>query len=124
MYITSDGEIQSGDILKHSKPSKSLDFMWLTGSTICYAMHKYTKEGGGNQDSQYKEMLALLRNFLPCEEEGIILMIIVDGPYYNSGKMRELRNNTRAHPPRSYAVHLEEVPDILDEYIEWEDLVD
>ena len=69
-------------------------------------------------------MLALLRNFLPCEEEGIILMVIVDGPYYNSGKMRELRNNTRAHPPRSYAVHLEEVPDILDEYIEWEDLVD
>ena len=72
LYVTSDGEIQSGEILKHSKPSKSLDFMWLTGSTICYAMHKYTKEGGGNQDSQYKEMIALLRNFLSCEEEGII----------------------------------------------------
>ena len=124
LYITSDGEIQSGEILKHGKPSKSLDFMWLTGSIICYAMHKYTKEGGGNQDSQYKEMLALLKNFLSCGEEGIILIIIVDGPYYTENKMNELRKNTRDHPPRSYAVHLEEIPNISDEYINWEDLRD
>ena len=120
LYVTSDGEIQSGAILKGSKPSKSLDFQWLTGSVVCYAMHKYTREGGGNQDSQYKEMRDLLRNFQSCSDRGCLLMVIVDGPYYSDRKMEVLRNDTRSRHPRSYAVHLAEVPAILDEYVEWE----
>ena len=120
LYVTSDGEIQSGAILKGSKPSKSLDFQWLTGSVVCYAMHKYTREGGGNQDSQYKEMRDLLRNFQSCSDRGCLLIVIVDGPYYSDRKMEVLRNDIRSRHPRSYAVHLAEVPAILDEYVEWE----
>lgn len=120
LYVTSDGEIQSGAILKGSKPSKSLDFQWLTGSVICYAMHKYTREGGGNQDSQYKEMRDLLRNFQSCSNRECLLIVIVDGPYYSDQRMDLLRNDTRSRHPRSYAVHLVEVPEILDEYVKWE----
>ena len=120
LYVTSDGEIQSGAILKGSKPSKSLDFQWLTGSVICYAMHKYTREGGGNQDSQYKEMRDLLRNFQSCSNRGCMLIVIVDGPYYSDRRMEVLRNDTRSRHPRSYAVHLAEVAAILDGYVEWE----
>ena len=120
-YITSDGEIQNGEILRGRKPSKSLDFQWLTGSTICYAMHKYTLEGGGNQDSQYKEMQALLSNFQSCGDRDSILIVIVDGPYYTEKKMNELQNLTRSYPPCSYAVHLEQVPGILEAYIKFGD---
>lgn len=122
LYVTSDGEIQSGEILKGAKPSKSLDFRWLTGTVICYAMHKYTREGGGNQDSQYKEMRDLLRNFQSCSDQEYVLIVIVDGPYYTQQRMDQLRNDTRLRPPKSYALHLGEVPAILDEYVEWEAL--
>ncbi len=115
LYITSDGEVMRGNEIR-SRPSKSLDFKWKTGATTCYAMHKYTREGGGNQDSQYKEMLALLKLFLNCRDKSLILIVIVDGPYYTEAKMSELTHSTRDHPPKSFAVHIESVPTILRDY--------
>lgn len=117
LYVTSDGEIVSG--LEH-KPSKSLDFRWKTGNTTCYASHKYTLEGGGNQDSQYKEMLDLLQKFHRCHDKSCILIVIVDGNYYTQKKMEELQHQTRMHNPKSFAVHIEGVPSILKEYAEKE----
>ena len=112
IYITSDGNIHHGEL--SNRPGKSLDFIWKTGGKTCYAMHKYTKEGGGNQDSQYKEMVAILRNFQSCNDKTCILFIIVDGQYYGESKMAELRNNTRSHMPRSYALHIEGLPLVLE----------
>ena len=109
-YITSDGEIRKG--MKNA-PSKSLDFYWETGNIKIFAAHKYTKEGGGNQDSQYNEMRQLLRNFQNARDRDKILIVIVDGPYYTDSKMSELFNSTRSHPPQSYACHIEDVPEIL-----------
>lgn len=111
VYVTSDGNIHHGEL--KNRPGKSLDFVWKTGETTCYAMHKYTKEGGGNQDSQYKEMLAILKNFQSCNDSSCALFTIVDGAYYRGGKMAELRNKTRTHPPKSYALPIEELPSIL-----------
>ena len=113
LYVNSDGEIVSG--LAHN-PSKSLDFRWWTGNTTCYASHKYTLEGGGNQDSQYKEMLALLQKFHGCHDTSCILIVIVDGRYFTQKKMLELQHKTRTHGPKSFAVHIEDVPTILKEY--------
>lgn len=62
-YITSDGHIVDGKNLQDKAIAKSLDFKWVTKGIKCYASHKYTKESGGNQDSQYKEQLNLLRSF-------------------------------------------------------------
>ncbi|MCY4611231.1 MAG: hypothetical protein OXC38_06000 [Gammaproteobacteria bacterium] len=115
LYITSDGEIRKG---MKNPPSKSLDFRWRTGNTTIYASHKYTRESGGNQDSQYKEMEKLLRQFQSSSEEACVLLVIVDGPYYKDKKMADLRNNTRSHPPQSYVTHIEGVPDILNDYVE------
>lgn len=111
VYITSDGNIHRGEL--SNRPGKSLDFKWVTGKITCYAMHKFTKEGGGNQDSQYKEMVAILRNFQSCNDTTCALFIIVDGPYYVGNKMSELRNGTRVHPPKSYALPIEELPAVL-----------
>lgn len=115
IYVTSDGNVYRG--LLGNRPGKSLDFMWKTGKTTCYAMHKYTKEGGGNQDSQFKEMVALLRNFQSCNEKKVVLFVIADGAYYKGSKLIELRNHTRAQEPRSYALPIEELPAVLDDYL-------
>ena len=114
LYITSDGEIRKG---MKNPPSKSLDFNWKTGTTTIYASHKYTRESGGHQDSQYNEMQKLLNQFQNCSDQTCALFVIVDGPYYTEGKMANLKNRTRSHPPRSYATHIEGVPDILNSYL-------
>ena len=61
----------------------------MTGKVKVYAMHKYTKKSGCNQDNQYKEMINLLKNFIGCSDKGCILLIIVDGKYYNQNRMEK-----------------------------------
>lgn len=110
-YITSDGNIHVGHLT--NRPGKSLDFEWRTGPITCYAAHKYTKESGGNQDSQHQEMVKLLRSFQSCHDPDCALFVIVDGPYYTGPRMTELRHHVRQTPPRSYAITIAELPAIL-----------
>lgn len=64
LYLNRDGHDVTGRQLgKAPKPSKSIDFVWNTTGIRCLAAQKYTKEGGGNQDSQFTELELLLRNF-------------------------------------------------------------
>ena len=114
-YIDSDGEIRKG---MKNPSSKSLDFHWTSGGIEFFAAHKYTKEGGGNQDSQFKEMKDLLSNFQKSAEIDNVLVVIVDGPYYTDSKMDELRRFLRDRPPKSYACPIQDVPGILREYSE------
>jgi len=111
IYITRDGNINHGAL--GNRPGKSLDFTWLTGNTTCYAMHKYTKESGGHQDSAHIEMVDLLRNFMSCNVRTCVLFVIADGPYFVGQKMADLRNYLRTSPPRSYALSIDELPGIL-----------
>ena len=110
-YINSDGEIHEG------KPNfKSLDFMWRSGKSTCYATHKYTKEGGGNQDSQFKEVVATMRRFQNGKvAKNIVLFAILDGPYYTKAKFEEIRSHARTTPPLSYAIPIEELPGIIEQ---------
>ena len=113
-YITSDGEIRKA---VKNPPSKSLDFQWRTGKTNFFASHKYTKQSGGNQDSQFKEMRDLLSKFQGSAEKDTALIVIVDGPYYTTEKMNDLRRFVRDRNPKSYACHIQDVPSILRDYI-------
>ena len=98
---------------KGNKPSKSIDFQWKTGKTTFYASHKYTKEGGRGQDNQYREVKGLLGNFMKCSVDSCALVVIVDGSYYTSKKMKELKTFLRAYDPKSYATCIEGVQDVL-----------
>lgn len=114
LYVNSDGKV---DVWNNGHPpSKSLDFRWRTGETTFYAMHKYTREGGGNQDSQFKEMRDLLRKFQSCANSSIAFVVIVDGPCYTAKKMAELRNHCRHQPPKSFVVSIPDLPGVLAEY--------
>lgn len=111
LYISNDGEIRQ---YINRPPSKSLDFRWKTGEFTIYASHKYTREGGGNQDSQYNEIAHLLEMFQRAQEsEEIVLLAIVDGPYYTNNRMNELHRFCRDKPPISAALPIEVVPSFL-----------
>lgn len=116
LYLTSDGNILEGSNLA-TKSNKSLDFYFKIDGFECYAMHKYTKEGGGNQDSQYKEMIKVLRDFQNCTDQHIVLFIIVDGYFYEEKKMQDLVRNTRTLPPRSFACKIQDVPNKIEELL-------
>lgn len=112
LYITHNGEIKRS---AQSTLSKSLDFEWVTGSTLFYASHKYTEEGGGSQNTQFGEVKTLLKHFQKSTDKALFLMI-VDGTYYTDERMQELKKFERTRSPKSYVMHIEEVPELLDEY--------
>ena len=113
VFVTSDGEIRK---IKESKakPSKTLDFKWRTGEYEVFAAHKYTKESGGNQDSQFNEIRDLLGKFQKgSEKKNRVLLAIVDGAYYTDSKIEKLTKMTRDKPPKSYVANIGQVIDIL-----------
>ena len=102
---------------------KSLDFRWISNGYTVYATHKYTRKEGGAQDNQYESVQTLLYAFqnvkaedLKEEDLNVILLAIVDGPYYTKEKFEELRCLTRSNRPYSYALPIEDVPEILNKH--------
>ena len=111
LYVARDGEIQEG---RGRAPGKSLDFRWITNGKICVASHKYTDQEGGAQDQQFHEMCGLLQRFRDCAQKKYVLIVIVDGAYYTEKKMKQLKSLMRNDELRSFALHIEEIPNVLD----------
>lgn len=81
-----------------STAATSLDFKWTTRDHTVYAAHKYTFEGGGAQNNQYKELHAFIDEANASTAPRTIFIAIADGPYYatrsgprNATRMDELR---------------------------------
>jgi len=87
--------------------------MWHTIGVRCLAAQKYTKEGGGNQDSQFTELELLLRNFAQRTYNDIALFILVDGPYYDDRHLKLLKSLVRLQPPYSYVASVNTLQDLL-----------
>ena len=114
-YITSDGDLRNN---MTRAPTKSLDFKWQTGKYIVYAAHKYTRESGGNQDSQFMEVKKLLEFFQKGSvNHNIIFLAIVDGPYFTQAKMQDLHRFERVTHPVSKALPIEKVPIFLNNHL-------
>ncbi len=79
------GNLLFGKQLNTRKKGKSIDFEWeflgKKGKQKCYASHKYTKEGGGAQDNQFKD-LQDYANSVKDYRNGAFFFIIADGEYY------------------------------------------
>ena len=113
-YVNRDGQIVTGAQLAGAqRPSKSIDFQWRTGRVTCYAAQKYTRESGGNQDNQFNEIQALLRNFLQRINNDVALFVLVDGPYYNAARSAQLQAQVRMQNPRSYVASVNALQPIL-----------
>lgn len=66
---------------------KSIDFQWVYTNKIgeeinCYASHKYTHQGGGAQDHQFKEIMTFLDNAKRYSGVSCFFYAICDGQYY------------------------------------------
>ncbi len=115
LYIATNGEIRTlraGE----KKPSRALNFKWEIRGITYYALHKYTSESGGAQDTHFREEQRMLDHFnssAPPINHNNVLIIIVDGRYYTPAKMSELRRSARSARtvrPKSFVVHTRNVP--------------
>ncbi len=114
LYLNRDGQLVTRRQLGGApKPSKSLDFRWKTAGIVCLAAQKYTKEGGGNQDSQFNELEQLLRNYLQRTNNGMALFVLVDGAYYTEERVKQLNALVRTNPSRSYVASVNTLQGLL-----------
>ena len=114
LYVNSDGQILSGRQLAGApRPSKSLDFQWTAAEITFYAAQKYTKAGGGNQDNQFNELERLLRNFQGRTNNGVALIVLVDGAYYDESRLSRLQGLVRLQSPFSYVASVNELHSLL-----------
>ncbi len=111
-FVTATGEIRklrAGE----EKPSKALNFRWVIRGITYFALHKYTRNNGGTQGRQLAEERKILRNFnksVPPTNHDNVLIVIVDGKYYTDTRMNKLRRLASGSRPRSFAVHIQDVP--------------
>ena len=118
LYVNSDGLIVTrGQLAGARPPSKSIDFRWKLGPLTCYAAQKYTKVGGGNQDSQFNEVEQLLRNFLPRTNNDTALFVLVDGQYFDATKLTRLKALFRHQSPYSCVVGINELQSLMDQIV-------
>lgn len=63
--------------------SKTIDFAWKHGDLTYYASHKYTKDAGGAQGNQYKDLQDFLAEANKSTAPGSVFLAIADGPFYD-----------------------------------------
>lgn len=116
----------AGRVIPRANPSKrggstaatSLDFRWTTRDHTVYAAHKYTFEGGGAQNNQYRELHAFIDEANASKAPRTMFIAIADGPYYDTRggtgsatRMDELRQ--AANGRTVFAGRSVDVPGIL-----------
>lgn len=84
VYICKDGCIHKGSRLSGDNV-KSIDFHWTYDGKEYYAAHKYTKDEGGAQDNQCKDLMDFLSNASKSKMPNVVFFAIGDGAYYQRG---------------------------------------
>lgn len=64
--------------------AKTIDFEWRVGNNHIVASHKYTKEGGGAQDNQYKDLQDFINEANRSNLKNTYFLAIADGEYYKT----------------------------------------
>ncbi len=108
LYVLDNGNIApfTGEL----KPSKALTFKWKIGAITYYALHKYTRQSGGAQKTQFTATARTLENFQNSGNQNEVLIVITDGDYYTQQKMNVLQTKINQSRPKSFAVPIQNVP--------------
>jgi len=100
--------------------AKSVDFGWKRGGLEYFAAHKYTKELGGAQDNQYRDILAFVGEANKNTAVGRVFVAIADGEYYDfadagskTKKIDVLKQNADAKRG-VFAVRINELVGLMD----------
>lgn len=99
--------------------AKTVDFGWRHGGLKYFASHKYTKERGGAQDNQYRDILAFIKEANKNRDSGHVFVAIADGEYYDfndtKSKIRKIDVLKQKADERSgvYAARINELVDLM-----------
>ena len=77
------GAIIKKNYLKVYPQAKTIDFSFKYKKYQIYVSHKYTKESGGAQDNQYKDLQDFIKKCRDCKTSNHFFLAIADGDYYN-----------------------------------------
>lgn len=118
LYVGKDGSLRRGRkyTRRETKPSKSLDFRWEVGGAEFFAMHKRTVGEGGSQDSTGREMRRVVDNFREDERGEVLLVLILDGDYWDGERREALQEYVKQKVPNCLVGPIEEVPGLLEKY--------
>ncbi|MEI2462228.1 hypothetical protein RRG54_02515 [Mycoplasmopsis felis] len=93
LYLSSGNIIKKKDLTTNNH-TKSIDFYWemnVKGKNVkFYASHKYTKESGGAQDNQFKDLQNFLEHAKQYTKKDSIFVGICDGDYYHKNNQKKL----------------------------------
>jgi len=95
-YDVIKGEIMTRKEVKEKKlysRAKTIDFYWEYRNCKFWAAHKYTKQEGGAQGNQYRELQEFLLQSKGNRSNNTFFIAIADGDFYqgNNGKAGVLR---------------------------------
>jgi len=100
--------------------AKTIDFGWRRGGFRYFASHKYTKERGGAQDNQYRDVLAFIKEANKNSDAGCVFVAIADGEYYDfvdaGSKLKKINVLKQNAVAKSgvYAVRISELVGLMD----------
>ncbi len=104
---------------KATSETKSIDFYWEYNNKEFYALHKYTREGGGAQDNQYTDAKLFIKHANKSISPRRYFLAIVDGDYYDtwdseakSSKIENLKKESDKGN-RVYALRIGELYELL-----------
>ena len=113
--VSKEEKEKSGSIAQ----AKTIDFKWECAGKTFYASHKYTKESGGSQGSQYKDLRSFIIEANKSVRKDIFFIAIADGEYYNQlDKEAEVKRiqrleNEANNTVRVYACTINELEELL-----------
>ncbi len=81
--IVQNGAVIPKSALEGGYPSaKTLDFRWMYQDMTFYASHKYTKQEGGSQENQHKDLREFISQAAPTSLRDTYFVAIADGAFY------------------------------------------
>lgn len=96
-FLSQYGVLNKEDLNRIQSKTKSIDFIISTEENIYVCTHKYTKDSGGGQDNQYKDVQLFLtetpRQAFQYRNKNCYIVAILDGEYYSEQKIRFLRDS-------------------------------
>ena len=98
--------------------AKSIDFTWNSSVYKIYAAHKYTKNSGGAQDNQYRDLQVFIREANDSNLKNTVFLAIADGGYYQmndseTGTTKLQRLKRLANKENVFAMPIDELESFL-----------
>ena len=120
LWIVNGGVVSEKDKERSGSiaQAKTIDFTWEYVGKIFYASHKYTKESGGTQGSQYKDLRSFTTEANKSVKPDVFFIAIADGKYYQGfdkeAKMNRIqRLKNEANRITVYACTINELEQLL-----------